>query len=168
MYRFNIKVYISEETGKKVCKWYQQPKDHGFVGYNDDFATIRLPKGDCVFINPETNQHISYWFQDAGCFGEGLAPIQKTNNKWGFIDKKGELSIPFEYDSIYLLSFNEGLVPVQMLNGNGKWVFIDKTGEPYIQIEFDDVIENFKDGKAKVKLNGEIFYINRNGNRITL
>ncbi|MBQ1979963.1 MAG: WG repeat-containing protein, partial [Alistipes sp.] len=47
----------------------------------------------------------------------------------------------------------------------GKYGFIDKIGNVVISLKYDFVGSFFK-GKAKVKLNGETFYIDKNGNRI--
>ena len=60
---------------------------------------VRLPEG---FSIP-----VSY-------FQKGLIPVQNSQGKWGFINKKGQTAIPFQYDSIK--EFGEGFAYVS-LNG---------------------------------------------------
>ena len=50
---------------------------------------------------------------------------------------------------------------------NGKWGFIDIiTEEVIVPYRYDDARYFTKEGKAKVKLNGEAFFIDVNGNRV--
>ncbi|MDR2009992.1 MAG: WG repeat-containing protein [Bacteroidales bacterium] len=49
---------------------------------------------------------------------------------------------------------------------NGKYGFIDKTGKEIIPLVYDEARYFNKDGKAKVKLNDETFFIDENGNII--
>jgi len=48
---------------------------------------------------------------------------------------------------------------------NDKWGYIDKTGKQVIQLKYD-YAEDFKNGKAKVKLDGEEFYIDKKGKKV--
>lgn len=48
----------------------------------------------------------------------------------------------------------------------GKCGFIDQTGKEIIPFIYDDARYFNKDGKAKVKLNGETFFIDVKGNRV--
>ncbi len=52
-------------------------------------------------------------------FSEGLAWVRK-GKKWGCINKKGEMVIPFEFDDTCKY-FSEGLAWVKL---NGKWGII--------------------------------------------
>ena len=45
------------------------------------------------------------------------------NGKWGYIDKKGDVIIPLEYD--YADVFQGALAQVKL---NGEYVYIDRTG----------------------------------------
>ena len=51
---------------------------------------------------------------------------------------------------------------------DGKCGFINQTGEILIPLIYDDARYFDKGGKAKVKLNGETFFIYVNGNRINI
>ena len=46
------------------------------------------------------------------------------NDKYGYIDKKGKVVIPFKYT--YLGSLSEGLIGAEL---NGKFGYLDKTGK---------------------------------------
>ena len=74
-----------------------------------------------------------------------LVPTE-YNGRWGFLDTAtGEEVVPFIYD--YAHAFSVGLALVR------------QTGFIY-----DDARYFNKDGKAKVKLNGETFFIDVKGN----
>ncbi|MBQ5623621.1 MAG: WG repeat-containing protein, partial [Alistipes sp.] len=84
--------------------------------------------------------------------------------KFGFIDKTGKEVIPFKY--VYAESFSEGLAAVRVGSYiGGKYGFIDKVGKEIIPFKYDWV-SCFSNGKAKVELNGEHFFIDKNGNKI--
>ena len=54
-------------------------------------------------------------------FSEGLALV-RLENKWGFIDKNGQIIIPLEYEEAGI--FYEKLAPVEK---DGRHFFIDQT-----------------------------------------
>ncbi|GHV12530.1 hypothetical protein FACS1894219_05630 [Clostridia bacterium] len=63
-----------------------------------------------------------------------MAPVYK-NGKCGFINTKGDVVIPYIYDSVHW--FCEGYAAVKK---GGKWGFIDDTANIVIPFEYDDVI----------------------------
>ncbi|MEM8719709.1 MAG: WG repeat-containing protein [Cyanobacteria bacterium P01_G01_bin.39] len=76
-------------------------------------------------------------FESAHSFSNGLAAVKKYG-KWGYIDKKGNEVIPFQYDDAW--SFREGLAAVKqdtVLEGDGKWGYIDKKGNEIIPFKFN-------------------------------
>jgi hypothetical protein len=90
--------------------------------------------------------------------------------KSGIIDVKGKIISPFIYESVG--RFSDGLASVKRdvvfdLDTKGKdekYGFIDETGKEVIARKFD-YADDFKNGKAKVRLNGEEFYVNKKGAR---
>ncbi len=55
---------------------------------------------------------------------DGLAAV-KLNGKWGYVNTKGDVIIPFQYDNIVMaFSFGEAKVTL-----NGRTFYIDKTGK---------------------------------------
>lgn len=122
------------------------------------------------------NQVVAEWFS----FSEGMAWVfvggQKNPKTYYYeggkavlIDKKGKEIASPKYD--YALPFTEGLSAVRIGGGNnalgkGKWGFVDKTGKEVIPIKYDLIIDNFKDGKATVSLDGRAFFIDKTGKEV--
>ena len=132
----------------------------------DGLAKVRL-NNKVGFIDKNRNEIIPIKYDDACLFSEGLACV-KLNDLWGFVDEMGNEVIPIElkYDSVY--RFYGGLACVK---SGGKYGFINKTGEVVIPIIYDFNIYTLAIGfmngmTTKVKLNGEEFWIDKNGNRI--
>lgn len=85
------------------------------------------------------NMAISFKYNDAKQFNEGLATVANNENKYGFINNKDSIIIPFKYD--YAGSFGdyefEGLAIVKIMNDNylnphmtdGMMGFINHQGE---------------------------------------
>lgn len=63
-------------------------------------------------------------YKNVGSYNEGLAPVQMSNGRWGYIDKNQRLVIPVKYEDAR--EFREGKAAVRM---NGKWGFIDRQGQ---------------------------------------
>lgn len=79
-------------------------------------------------------------FNDAKIFnGEGYAAV-KVGEKWGFINKAGEIVIEPMYEDAR--SFSNGYAAVKM---NGKWGFIDMQNELKIDYQFSDA-KDFNEG----------------------
>jgi len=91
------------------------------ISEKDNFSFVGF------FSQTSENEYFSYFFND------GLCAV-KRNEKWGFVNLKGQLIIPCEYDE-YRPFFN-GISPVSK---NGKWGFIDKNNRLLIPFEFDDI-----------------------------
>ncbi|MBX3042835.1 MAG: WG repeat-containing protein [Candidatus Kapabacteria bacterium] len=74
-------------------------------------------------------------------FNEGLAAMTNKDDRFGFINKKGEVVIPYQYDEV--TNFVNGLARVNIL---GKWGFINQKGELEIEADYDfalDFVEGF-------------------------
>lgn len=118
----------------------------------------------------------------AGSFLDGVAVASK-NEKYGVIDTKNKVVVPFKYD--YIDDFSEGLAAVfqrgkPIPNSDsirGKFGFIDKTGKVVIPIQYDLeyyaelFLPYFKNGKAKIELwQGErdkSYCINKSGKKVS-
>jgi hypothetical protein len=83
-----------------------------------------------------------------------LIPYRK-GDKWGYIDKQGEIVIPIQYDDAGF--FSEGLARVRV---NGKYGFIDTKGNMVIPAVYDEAY-GFSEGLAQVKINGKWRYIDK-------
>lgn len=78
-------------------------------------------------------------------FQEGLAAV-KINNKWGYIDQKGNWVIKPKYNKAF--SFQEGLAPAAI---NDKWGYINKKGNWIIKPRYN-FTGYFSDGLAFVRI----------------
>ena len=146
---------VVDKTGTEIT-----PLKYDWVNsFNEGLATVEL-NGKWGFIDKTGNEIISLKYDEMNYFSEGLARV-KLNDKWGYIDKIGHEVIPLKYDSAG--AFHKGLAPAKL---NGKWGFIDKSGKEVIPLKYDEIEFYSKNDKTKVKLNGEEFYIDKNGNRV--
>jgi len=100
---------------------------------------------------------------ESNYFSEGLFPVWE-DNKYGFVNIKGELVIPCEYtpneEGAY--PFSDGLAIVY--NGE-KYGYIDKTGKEVIPLTFDEATD-FSEGLAAVEQDYKWFYINKKGEKV--
>jgi hypothetical protein len=98
-------------------------------------------------------------------FFEGVAAASKIKDgKYALIDSEGKELTGFIYDSMN--GCNEGRICVGI---DGKYGFLDKTGKVIVPLIYSipsDAPYLFKNGKAKVSLNGMSFYIDYYGNRL--
>lgn len=88
--------------------------------------------------------------------------------KWGYLDEKGALAIPFDYDGAH--DFSEGLAAVQKeVDGEYKWGFINPQGEEVIPFKFTKEPDDFHDGFAIVrKLNGKRTFVKKDGSTVNM
>ena len=94
-------------------------------------------------------------------FREGLAPVCNKDDKWGFIDTKGDAIIPFEWKSAGW--FGEGYAPVW--DNAGRCGYIDKTGRVVISLRDEWVNAGwFSEGMAPIRNKDEKWgYIDKSG-----
>jgi len=92
-------------------------------------------------------------------FHEGLARSYKCD-KWGFIDKKGIVVIPYIYDRAE--DFHEGFARVWR---NEKWGFVDNTGQEVIPCIFDWA-DDFHEGFAGVRRNQKWGFVDNTGREV--
>ena len=95
----------------------------------------------------------------AGPFCQGVARV-KLDKKWGYIDTTGNVIIPPKYNEVE--NFSDGIARVRT---GTKWGLVDISGREIIKPTFDAIYE-FVNGKAKVLLNGEHYYMNKEGQRV--
>ena len=63
-------------------------------------------------------------YQNVRSYSEGLAPVQVSSGRWGFINEKQEWVIQAKFEDAK--EFQNGKAPAKL---NGKWGFINKRGE---------------------------------------
>lgn len=89
-------------------------------------------------------------------FCEGFSAVKKEE-KWGFIDKTGQVVIPCEYEHVG--SFREGLAVVEK---TGTFGFIDKKGQIAIPFQYNHAL-SFVEGMSAVKVGEHYGFIDKTG-----
>jgi len=109
------------------------------------------------FVDENCKLVIPLAFRDATSFGEGLAAAQpnhsfpdhlnKTQVKWGFINRLGKFQIEPKFECT--TAFSEGLAATQLNSGYDSWCYIDKAGAVRIKPGYTEA-GNFDSGEAPV------------------
>lgn len=156
-----IKWGYVDKTGKLVvpCEFSKtNPFSEGFAVVDMSVEKGDNPTKKLVFIDQTGKRLNQEIYVEANPFKSGFAAVAKIENgqyKWGFINKKGKLVIPFAhqtaggYNSEF--SFSEGLCPT----GKG---YIDTTGKLVISYPKNgDLAETsvFKNGVASLVIFNE-------------
>ena len=123
--------------------------NNGLYGYKDEKGKIVIPAR----------------YVTATYFYDGIDKAWVyLNSKFALINKKGKLVTAFKYS--YVNFFSEGMAVVavntKFMEEGGGYGFVDKNGKEVIPLIYDHV-EEFKDGKARVKKAGKEFYIDKTG-----
>ena len=86
---------LIDQYGKVVIE-----PTYDFVGLVDE-DMVDLMQGEMTgYMNVKTGHLIPPQFEDGNEFAEGLAAVMNDQDMWGFIDKTGQLVIPFKYDDV--------------------------------------------------------------------
>jgi hypothetical protein len=115
---------------------------------------------------------LEYLYEQTHPYSEQMAAV-KMNGKWGFINARGQLSVPAQYDAVY--PFKDGLAAVQK---QGQWGYIDRNGRLVIPVIYDTA-ESFSNNYARVSSGGirgtkgiirygRYFFINRKGQALVV
>ncbi len=103
----------------------------------------------------------TYFEMGFGYTENDFFPVADNSAKWGFINLKGEVVIPFQFQNAY--GFSEGLASVKV---NEKYGYINPGGEFEIAPDFD-YARYFYKGSAIVGQNNLEYLINTRGEKIT-
>ncbi len=87
-----------------------------------------------------------------------LYPYKDEDDKFGFVDKAGNLAIPCQWKDAY--HFREGLALVK--DDNGKYGYIDKVGKVVIPCQWIDA-KGFSEGVARVWDDIGKYFIDKTG-----
>jgi len=177
-----------------------------FDGYVSD-GMIRVKEGTLSdykygFMDTKGNLVVPCIYDEAAPFFEGLAAVgneytyilndpnlpefmqgmESVGMHYGFIDKKGNLVIPLQYN--YVSDYNNALLPsfsslaeplikphqgfsegLAVVGKDGKYGAIDKQGNIIIPLKYRDM-KPFSDGLALVLDNGKYGFLDKNGNYV--
>ena len=156
----NISDIHFEQLGQKFSE------GKNFAMFLDGTTGVIDTKGNILF-------KIKVEFDECGAlaatnFSNGKAFVKESRETgvvWHLIDDKGNKLK--EFNNISGLSyFYSGWIKVRVQESSSwKWNYLDSNGNFISTINFDDAY-NFVDGKAKVKIGIEEFFINENGKRL--
>jgi len=161
-------VNLTRTQGSINTEHIDTPYDYQVVKRDGKYAIVSYLGTETV---PYQNiRWCSIGLSSAVDFSEGLVAVVK-NNKIGFIDKKGNVKIPFQYEySEFQFNFynnfgvfSEGMAP--MMKG-GKWGYIDKSGNTAIPYVYDWA-SCFHKGSAMV-MKGDLAGIIDKSNKVVL
>jgi len=132
--------------------------------FNYGLAVVKKKNG-AYFIDKMGVQFGENTYLDAKSFSEGLAAVQDQYYKYGFINSKGDLVIPFEFSTVSW--FREGIAAVGKAEG-GKtlYAYISKNGTKLTDFEFEEA-KDFQGGIGRVRKNGKFGLIDKFGSPIT-
>ncbi|MCD7751923.1 MAG: WG repeat-containing protein [Lachnospiraceae bacterium] len=92
-------------------------------------------------------------YADAKGIESGLVAVADSSGKWGYINEKGELIVPCEYDDAYSMSCGLGAVKV-----GDEWGYISRYGDWIISCELDSALP-FQAGSTLVEQGGKVIKI---------
>ena len=79
------------------------------------------------FIDCSGDTIIDLQYEEIGNFSENLAPVCK-NDKWGVINTKNEIVVPFEYDNKWPFIFYDFKDDLILMYKKGKQNYINRNG----------------------------------------
>ena len=146
-----------KSTGETVIPIEYDYCEHSF---HEGMAMVKRHH-DVGFIDKTGEEVVPLEYYDAKPFCEGLAVVY-TETGAGYVDRTGRVVTPLNY--VIAESFSDGLASVMSLK-ECKFGFINNKGEVVIPYKYDDA-GSFNNGKVLVELNGEKFWIDKEGNRV--
>ncbi len=150
-----------DETGKMLF----EPLEKGTVLYN--FGTNGLAviyrDGKEGYINADGEIVIECKFDGADAFLDNGLALARIGDEIGFIDESGEFVVEPQFYTVGNFGDN-GLAPYS--NEKGLYGYVDKTGKIVIDAKYYWA-DPFKNGFARVFIDGKNVYIDENENIIT-
>jgi hypothetical protein len=108
---------LPEQPPLLAIRWFSYYGDHMFKKFAVAALSVSLlTLTGCQTTGPK--------YQNVRSYSEGLAPVQTTGGKWGFINEKQQWVIPARFEDAK--EFKGGKAAAKL---NGKWGFINKRGE---------------------------------------
>jgi hypothetical protein len=162
-YEFNEGYAQAQKKGKwgvinKKGEWVIQPEYNDLTQMGEGLLAVQKNFGGKWYF-VDVNEKIAFTdsFDRAGFFCNGLAPVRK-NDKWGYINKKGEVVVDYLYTGAR--EFSGGLACVEKEYAN--WGFINTKGDIAIGFQYDRGAR-FRYNHALVEKGNEYGYINKSG-----
>ncbi|GMK36965.1 hypothetical protein PCCS19_00180 [Paenibacillus sp. CCS19] len=134
--------YMNRDGDVVIPQIYAQAYDfsEGVASVYDGEWKVINKKGDVI---TDALNHSAYLFEE-GLVGVGENTFTEGNQKYGFMDIRGKMQIPFQFE--YAWRFSDGFAAV---NKNGEYMYIDKQGKVAIPGPFSRAYD-FEGGLAAV------------------
>jgi hypothetical protein len=167
--QINGKVGYINKSGEMV---FNLPQCSMGFDFHDGLAAVRDKKSyKWGYIDKKGKQVVSFQYQVADDFSEGLAHVVTSEGEHFFIDKTGKrvVSVPYEVTASDVGAFHDGMACVR---GHSYSFFIDKAGEVVLELpQYDCYDRGFKEGLAAVRINNGVVggvhgFINTSGKQV--
>lgn len=156
----NDKVGLIDKKGNIIIDF--QYDDFGFF---DGSLLVAKKGGKYGVLDREEKTIIDFEYDFIGNFDDGLAIVEKEG-KYGVVSDRGQVIVVPQYSRVD--EFKDGVAFVDIKDDNGhKMGYIDRTGKIILPLDHYVFVKEFVDGKAKVRLGNDIYYIDKKGNRLS-
>ncbi|XAL98415.1 WG repeat-containing protein [Phycisphaeraceae bacterium D3-23] len=136
----------------------------GVLRFQDSFAAVQ--RGErCGFIDRRGRLAVPLEYKSVRSFHNGFAAVQLPDDRWGYIDKRGELVWLDETGRITVLGdFHEqyARVRARMNNDTEVWGYLTKAFRWRIEPAYEDA-RDFHNGIAAVQVDGRWGFVYANG-----
>lgn len=83
----------------------------------------------------------------------------KSDGKWGYVNKQGQLIIAFQFDNAHSFTEND----LAVVEYKGKWGYLTRDGKFAIRPQFEEAYGFNKIDTVPVKLNGKYRFMDKTG-----
>ncbi|MEM9415452.1 MAG: WG repeat-containing protein [Planctomycetota bacterium] len=136
----------------------------GVLRFQDGYAAVQHGER-CGFVDRRGRLAIPMDFKSVRSFHNGYAAVQLPDDRWGYIDKRGELVWLDETGRITVLGdFHEqyARVKARMNNDTEVWGYLTRAFRWRIEPGYEDA-RDFHNGMAAVKVDGRWGFVYANG-----
>ena len=135
--------------------------DDDIYSNRDKLYTISLANSRANAADKNGNFIMEEWLKDIRSFDEGFAPVQREDEKWNFIDTRGEILSPDKW-FYNVFTFKDGLAIIA--EDDDRYNFI-KTDGTFLLDTWYKYIQQFSEGYAAVcNKKNQHNYIDKEGN----
>ena len=149
------KYFYTDRRGKRVTD-----REYDFAYDFYEGRAVVVVGDNYALIDREGNPIIPFSCEDLEW--DPLTGIAKVmiDGKWGLYDRSGQPLTPMKFD--WMGGTSDGVIVARIGEQYG---YLRKDGSEAIPFQFDDAF-SFEEGRALVELNGEQFYIDKEGRRL--
>lgn len=104
----------------------------GKITWTSDLIAVER-NGKWGYVNKEGKEIISFSYDTAGTFNNGLAPVSLNGKSW-YINENGKKAFSAEYDSA-----SDFIGTIAYVSKNNKYGLIDTSGKLIFQFEYDSI-----------------------------